>query len=269
MGGGDLLDFIKKKFKVQIIPTVIFLTFFCYLFSLNFISAISESSKHGYWFTISLFEYFILFGIIKLCPVKVQTPALFATSFCLCLTKGFELNNTLCNILGLYHCWYFVFFVFGVFTKNNFQKFQSIIDSNVLSFVIALFTIWTFMRIKESFIILLPFQILQVVVLGCLGITIVFAFFRKYQKGFTSDKLLGATLQYIGTRTLDIYLIHYLFIPQNLHMVGKFFEANHNPTLEFILSFALSIVIVGLCLIISNLFRTSSFLSKLLFGVKK
>lgn len=42
----------------------------------------------------------------------------------------------------------------------------------------------------------------------------------------------------------------------------------NNPTLEFVVSIALSILVIGICLIVSNVLRTSPVLGHYLFGVK-
>ena len=58
------------------------------------------------------------------------------------------------------------------------------------------------------------------------------------------------------------------FLPQNLDMVGKFFADNVNPAIEFAVSLILALVIVALCLIISNVIRISPILGHYLFGSK-
>ncbi len=80
---------------------------------------------------------------------------------------------------------------------------------------------------------------------------------------------IGRILQYIGKRTLDVYLLHYFFLPRNLDIVGDFFFTNSNPSIEFFCSFLLAIIVVGLCLVVSNVIRTSDTLAHWLFGVKK
>lgn len=101
-----------------------------------------------------------------------------------------------------------------------------------------------------------------------LGLILVFAYFRNYQFSFTEETRLGRILQYIGKRTLDIYLLHYFFLPRNLEPIGQFFSENVNPILEFIVSMFLSIVVVGICLLVSNIIRISPILGHWLFGVK-
>lgn len=99
------------------------------------------------------------------------------------------------------------------------------------------------------------------------GLLIVFAFFRKYQASFTSSTRLGASLQYIGRRTLDIYLLHYFFIP-SLSCFGEFFRNTPNMLLELVSGLIFSLLIAGLCLLISNIIRISDLLGHYLFGAK-
>lgn len=103
---------------------------------------------------------------------------------------------------------------------------------------------------------------------GFFGIVLVFTFFRKYQSAFTQASHKGRLLQYIGKRTLDIYLLHYFFLPRHLEAVGVFFKENPNPTIEFFVSVILSLMVIGLCLAASSVIRLSPVLAHWLFGVK-
>lgn len=99
-------------------------------------------------------------------------------------------------------------------------------------------------------------------------VIITFAVFRHYQEYFSKQKRIGRVLQFIGTRTLDIYLLHYILIPRDLKMVGCFFKTYTNPLLEFSVSILLALVIIVACLAMSATIRSSTFMSSLLFGVK-
>ena len=97
-------------------------------------------------------------------------------------------------------------------------------------------------------------------------LTVVFMYFRHYHQYFTQLTWVGRSLQYIGRRTLDIYLIHFLFMP-NLPGVGNFFDANrHNFMMDVTLSVLIALVIIGFSIIPSNILRVSPFLRKYLFG---
>jgi hypothetical protein len=65
---------------------------------------------------------------------------------------------------------------------------------------------------------------------------------------------------------LDIYLIHFLFLP-NLPAVGTFFTSNkHNFVIDSSLSILIGLLVIAFCIITSNLLRISPFFRKYLFG---
>jgi len=97
---------------------------------------------------------------------------------------------------------------------------------------------------------------------------IVVMFFRHYQQWFTQERGVGKTLQYIGTRTLDIYLLHFILLPR-LPMVGLWLNRYQpNFVIDIVLSMGVAFVVVAFCLLISNMLRVSPFLRLYLFGRK-
>ena len=98
---------------------------------------------------------------------------------------------------------------------------------------------------------------------------IVVMFFRHYASSFTSDKPVGAMLQYIGKRTLDVYLLHYIFMPK-MPFVGQWLNANRpNFVLSITLSLIVALVVTAFCLLASNVLRISPIFSEYLFGRKQ
>ena len=75
-------------------------------------------------------------------------------------------------------------------------------------------------------------------------------------------------LQYVGTRTLDIYLLHYFFLPRFLMAYAPQLQAYDSRLLEFVAIMVISLIILVLCLITSYVIRLSPFLGHYLFGAK-
>ena len=95
---------------------------------------------------------------------------------------------------------------------------------------------------------------------------IVVMYFRNHQAHFTLQTRIGRRLQYIGTRTLDVYLLHFLLLPK-LPEVGKWLNAHHpNFVIDIVLSVGMAIIVIAFCLLISEILRMSPFLKKYLFG---
>jgi surface polysaccharide O-acyltransferase-like enzyme len=97
-------------------------------------------------------------------------------------------------------------------------------------------------------------------------LTMVFMYFRHYHQYFTQMTWIGRSFQYIGRRTLDIYLIHYLFLP-NLPTIGSFFNSyRHNFVLDTTLAVIIALIVIAFSVLLSNILRVSPLFKKYLFG---
>ncbi|MEE1272102.1 MAG: hypothetical protein UHM19_04845 [Bacteroidales bacterium] len=103
--------------------------------------------------------------------------------------------------------------------------------------------------------------------IGFAGLLIVYNTFRVYKDSFSSDKKIGRMLQYIGKRTLEIYLLHYFFLP-TLPALGNMLSKSNNFVLELVVGLFISLLVIAVCLVVSNILRTNPILAKYLFGVK-
>ena len=96
-------------------------------------------------------------------------------------------------------------------------------------------------------------------IIGHFGLLLVYYTFNTYQNSFTTNNKMGSALQFIGERTLDIYMLHYFLLPY-FPQIGKYIQEGHNATLEITLGVLISIIIIGLCLVISGVLRTNPLL---------
>ena len=122
------------------------------------------------------------------------------------------------------------------------------------------------------FVDLIVFQMwkpIKMIIYGLLSIIIIFTFFRKYEKSFQSETKVGYVMQYVGKRTLDIYMIHYFILPLNLKALGDYFVNNVNPILEFFITTILVMLVITASIVIGNIIRLSPLLSHYLLGSKK
>ena len=276
---GNTLTFIKKKVTVQIISPLIFLLCYIYIKEISLKDALVSPTKSGYWFTFTLFSYFILYilwqKIFDFFRLKGKWRLIILLCIGFSLFNNFPINipfrmgyaETL-NILGLTQLKYFIFFVCGVCVKKYFRQFEKILDTTQFTAItIATYFLTNIFvgtanynhHINNSIFLLLEL---------C-GIVIVFSIFRKNQAVFASENKVSKLLKFIGKRTLDIYLLHYFFIPFGLHKIFPFFTENNFPIIEFAVCLILTIMIVVACLVVSAVFRTSNTLGHFLFGAKK
>ena len=280
----------KKKLLVQLIPTFVFGLIYAYAyFDADFLTFITHNGKLGYWFTIALLEIFLIVYTTNACLYNKDQDihrrrmlvALILLSGCLFLTKIVlkmqPTLNEIGNILSLHHSFnYFQYFAFGYICSMYKDNFNRLLENKyIAAAIIVLFASLFYTKVSyvgihvgNSMNVWKMLDIVLEALIGYFGLLIVYNTFKTYQSSFTADTKVGSALQFIGKRTLDVYLLHYFLLP-HLPQVGKYIQEGHNATLEITLGVLLSLIIIALCLIISSILRTSPLLAKYLFGVNK
>ena len=263
----------KHKAMVQLLPTFIFLLllapppeFFHQLGTL----------KGGYWFTFALFEYFILYMLMTRLSRK-WTPL-----FAITLTIGAFIyaryyDSIRSSAVG-YQLWLidlsgflsvttwrlFLFFYLGACIRRHFDAFIRWTDKPfVVVLTIALFAFIASTSHHDN----LLFEMFRFYGGGISGMVMVFTFFRL-SASWLQKWHVSKTLQYVGTRTLDIYLLHYFFLPRFLIAYTGQLAAYDSRFLEFWVILFVSLVVLMLSLIASYTIRLSPFLGHYLFGIK-
>ncbi|MBQ0136661.1 MAG: acyltransferase family protein, partial [Bacteroidales bacterium] len=70
----NTLSFLQKKLPVQIISPFLFFAAYVYLQHFDLQESLISESKVGYWFTFTLFEFFVIYILLqhlfKLCRIK-------------------------------------------------------------------------------------------------------------------------------------------------------------------------------------------------------
>ena len=274
---------IKHKFMVQIVPTVIFLLLLAP--PPLFFSKLG-ATKGGYWFTFALFEFFLicifserylkrfhgllalLISIAAFCYDVYYSrfePSSLNYHFSL-FTIHFSLSDIL-GFLGVITWRYYLFFYIGTLVKRHFDAFiRWTSKPAVVALVVIGFVLMAMNPRSEN----VPVEYLIFSVGGILGMTMIMTAFRFLYSTTRLSPLVShlSPLKYIGTRTLDIYLLHYFFLPRFLLAYAPQLSAYDNKFLEFIIALSIALVVVAVCLLVSYLIRLSPFLGHYLFGVK-
>ena len=262
----------RHKAMVQLLPTFIFLLilapppeFFHQLGAL----------KGGYWFTFVLFEYFMLYMLIE------RTGKIWSPIFAITITiasfiyaryydsirssaEGYQL--LIIDALGFLSVtvWrFFIFFYIGARMRRHFNAFIRWTKPVVILFISVVFFLIASTSHKDN----LWFELFRFYAGGITGMWMVFTLFRL-SASWLKKSHIEKPMQYVGTRTLDIYLLHYFFLPRFLMEYAPRLQAYDSRLLEFVVIMALSLIILALCLIASRIIRLSPFLAKYLFGVK-
>ena len=279
---------VGKKLRVQIIPTVVFFLLAAMMLTKDIWATIPEwlsiPTKGGYWFTIVLLYMFLVYYVFAYLESKIKVKSwipitlLFLVSLVFyetCyLPKYFswafgwrEHPNEFMNYSSLTLLFqYFPFFIYGNIVHRYWEQAQKVMDSRWFYPIIIVVVIFAAMDTLKWHTLRMSWAILPLTLARFSLLTIVVMYFRHYQQYFTQHSVIGASLQYIGRRTLDIYLIHYLFLP-DLPTIGAFFDKyRHNFVLDTLSTVVTALLVIAFCIITSNILRVSPFFRRWLFG---
>ena len=270
---------LVKKFPAQIITTSIFFFVFLIINHIGVIEGLYTDSKLGYWFTLSLYLFFCVYAICRYVLYLIHCKSIYTDIIILSVGALFFLlfyvpsvfsklpiENDIKDLLSMEKWGYFLFFTIGTLFRKHFNKVQTILDKTpVLMICLVIFFGFNlyYVELRATHINLLELTT------ALTGIVIVFSFFRIHQDLFKKDRFVGRCLQYVGRRTLDIYLLHYLLLPVNLKMYFTFLAEHPIPIIELTITLMIMLIIVAGCLVISRILRMSPTLAYLLFGVRK
>lgn len=288
----QMVAFYKKKIPVQLFSPFLFFAAYIFIFNLNFRDSICHPYKMGYWFTYTLFEFYVLYSVVRFFLYKLKARSivedvclvswgLLVTALSICLLK----HKLIYDVLGSETWNFFIFFVVGTLVRKHYQRFELILDKGVIVVLSVLFFLVFnifYQSLPEYFFYFIPTRVIVNLLLAASGVIIVFSFFRKHlnlQESYTplaenanttSDiqQFKAAPLQFIGRRTLDIYLLHFFFLPYSLSEVVPIFHEHPLPLLEMVSSLVVSIVVIAICLVVGSILRLNPLMAHHLFGAK-
>ncbi len=287
----NALKLTWKKLKVQVVPALVFLCIFIIFktkgdFSDNFLRLMASPTKGGYWFTWVLLQMFIIYyvccyvgkiicSVFKIDQSKVLlligawAVSVFAYET-LYLPKVFSYHKDMFFAYSslIQTIRYMQFFLLGNIVRRYWGRAEQLFDTSwffplVMTLaVVCCADIFQLHTLRKAWTNLPRTTAMYALLL------LVLMFFRHYKAWFGAEQRAGRFLSFIGTRTLDIYLLHFLLLPK-MPQVGDWLNNNQpNFVLSIVLSVGVSLVVIAFCLLASQLLRVSPFLQLYLFGKK-
>lgn len=273
--GSYCYNIIKKKFVSIAWPTILFLAVLLYVHP----SYKGHTFLHGnlkdlwfHWFTLSLFVFFVFYSIIELLLRSLKKNynsiiLLFCGTFFYLIFSvqsiygKLPLTDNIKQLLGMDYWGFFFFFILGVLARKHYDRFIILISNNLfIAICIFLFFIFNIFSqpLQNDYFNL--FRIITYIT----GIILVFTFFKTYPpKGITNR-----IMTFVGKRTLDIYLIHYFFLPLALYENTSVFRDTPMPIIEFAATFSISIAVIAMSLLVSFIIRLSPISAYVILGSK-
>ncbi len=286
-------DVMKRKIQAQIFCTIIFFALFQICRGGDVIEWVYKGFG-GYWFTIVLFQIFVVFLALSLVSKLFKCERILEVLMIVISLAGivalakFRGSGALWTVLcGENFCKYFQFFTLGIFCRKYQTLFIDLIAKNWFKVAITIcYVACLVLYFNDTFRNgnTLLYGVVHDLVIRYAGLFIVVSFFFTKREFFGGNGNGGQLLQYIGRRTLDIYVLHYFFLPDTSFLAkwlapDGILAAGRDAVsgipihgnilvLQLVVALAISAVVVAICCLLSEILRSSPTLATWLFGVK-
>lgn len=274
--GEETFTRIKQKAFALLVPMLIFVTFFT--ITRGSWSGLLGGALNGYWFTEVLFEMFVIYYLVAFFCNKVRSPKLFdalmvaAAALVLSVLIFFRGDSWLWNGLCLENFTkYLQFFVLGLLCKKYYPQVEKLLRKDwfavvtIAGYIVSMAVICVLKDVDSARGVVALFRH---IVVGYLGVALIFLLFFRSEKFFATNGRISRAMQFLGRRTLDIYFIHYFFLPK-FNDATEIFTGGSNFVFELLVCGFVSLVVLAVSLAVSSVLRTSPTLAQWLFGGKR
>lgn len=232
---------------------------------------LQDKFKAGYWFTITLFEYFVIVDLLRLLACKKQRlyDALLILASIVCYGLSMPTvqrmygDITIAQILGLAQWKYFIFFTLGMFVR---RASETIISDKGGAAIVSTFLIVFVANAIGNFQLNGLLYNLNLLLKEISIVLLAYYVFYTYRFKFSSQTRMGRWLSKIGTYTLEIYLMHYFVLPRHLNGVVDIVVLDENHLFASIVVMGIALMVVGVVLVFIAILQSNSYIKKMLWN---
>lgn len=263
----------RQKLLVQTVPALFFFSLYTLCHGGNPLDCL-HNGFGGYWFTFVLLEmlitYFVLSLIAHYTHHRMLDIGMTAVALVLCyLSIGNRNDTALEKVLSLEsYLFFFLFFTLGIFCRRYYSSVISWLRKPWLSATLLLCLIaLCFTELHDGCHIAGRLGMLLHLLCRVTGVMTLFMVFAHRQSYFDTNGRVATTFKFIGRRTLDIYLLHFFFLPDLSGHASWILPADQVLAQVFI-GGGIAVAIIALSLLCSQVLRTSDLLAHYLLGRK-
>lgn len=262
---------IGKRLHSILLPTFLIGGLYAMLNHISTMDMLQDKFKAGYWFTITLFEFFLIVDMIRLMACKNQKlfKVLLIGACFVCYGLSMPTvqrmygDMVIAHILGVAQWKYFIFFVLGMFVKHNAETIHS--DKGGAAIVITFLIVYAANAIRDFQLNGLLYNI-NLLLKEISIVLLAYYVFYTYRFKLSSQTRVGRCLSKIGIYTLEIYLIHYFVLPRNLKDFFDVVGLDENPLLALIVAMVIALIVVGVVVVFVAILQSNSYTKKMLWN---
>ena len=269
----SFLSFLKKNFFHLVLPAVFMMTVYCWTCEKNYLDCLFYTYKGGYWFTYLLFAYIFIFYLVsKLISrvhkayVRISIHLFIAliVAYAAQVTDGLIRAYPVLGLLSLNLYCYYPYLVIGNLIYQYRSRLLQTVKWGVM--IIACFIANIFFY-KYDMGFLRYFSVPTALIINTLSLMVIWFCFERVPQLSTSSRT-GRFLSFVGRRSIDVYFLHYFFLPLNLELIGEYCVELNSTVLSYLIATVLALIFTVLSLGLGHILRLSPFTAKYLLGTK-
>lgn len=268
------LSRVWQKAVTLLLPAVVFFCVYAVVFGLDIRQELTAAGMGRYWFTVALFNmlavnYVLLFlsGRVGEWLQDVSMAALLVGSLLFSLFVKPWHNPSLLVVEAYRTLFHIQFFAFGYLCRRHNAAILRLCRNGL--FTAAVIIVFTASAIVQQWPSGVPQWLdwLTVSTARYSGMLTVFAFFLSKETFFAGLSVMSRSLRFIGRRTLDIYLLHYFFLPV-LTAYSMWVLPSGEVLKQLAVGGAITVAVVAVSLLTGAVLRTSPLLARCVLGNK-
>ena len=275
---------IKSTMAVKICAQIGGAAIFYILYQLScgkYISNFITKGPQAYWFTIVLFQMFTAYLVLTLVGRRLRLSLLAEITLLAGGLTYYILTQTITITIpraGIWLEWektlyYLPYFVSGLLARRYYEGCHQIVEKQwfriiVIVLFIGLFTLrynnqlYHYIKNYPHFTWIL-YQIMRLS-----GLCMVYMIFYTSRSFFDRPLFLNRIMLLTGRRTLQVYYLHYFFVPA-LPWAAGLAKASFNTVPILVVAGLTAVIVTALSLGIGAILCKSRILAYFLFGIKK
>ena len=252
-----------KKFVCLVLPTLFFFIFRTLLLQKSPLD-LFKNGFGGYWFTITLWEcfmiYYMLLLLFKKSSILDMLLIILALTGLFFLSVFSEYGPKLLDINRLTK--YFHFFVWGVLSMKYKIVYEKLMNCEWLKMIAIVGFFGILVTVYYGSLPAFVFHFLRDIVLRYFGLFVVISWFACHAEFFNSSTSYNKIILGIGRKSLPFYLLQYFFLPDLHYMDGVDVITTH------IISFTYTFIILVVCSVFISLLSNSKIIKRYVLGQK-
>lgn len=265
------LTIFKNKAIKYLLPMFVFGTLFSlYMqqeFTWNYLmktfNFLTEGSKNGYWYFLSLTIFYLTLPILNLCKNRKKFVEIgIATLFYIVFYVGWRKGGTIGEVLSLEHavCFY-PFYILGYLSRK--YNLVKLLLKNNWMFTIALVSYLILINLEKEYI---PHNLYSILIRYVTPISAIIMCLFVFARREKDKSIIENQLAFWGKNTLSIYVLHFFIVYKiNMETISFLFENNSNTFMQLLLVTVISIIVTYCSLYVGKFLKTSNLIRKYIY----